>query len=91
MPPAPSLDSGATVLHIASMTAEQIKKAREHAPFRPFTIFLSDQRHLEVRLPDFIWLVPGGRLMGVADEAGAVELIDLVHVTRVRTNGEVER
>ncbi len=73
------------------MTAEQIRKAREHAPFRPFTLFLSDQRHFEVRHPDFLWLVPEGRLTAFTDEVGAVELIDLVHVTSLRTNGTAER
>ena len=71
------------------MTAEQIKKAREQAPFRPFTIFVSDQRRFEIQHPDFLWIVPGGRLIGVADEGGAVGLIDLVHVTSLRTNGTV--
>ena len=63
------------------MTHEQVRKARDTAPFRPFTIYLSDQRRFEVQHPDFVWVVPGGRTIGLADQHGAVEIIDLVHVT----------
>jgi hypothetical protein len=72
------------------MTAEQIRKAREKAPFKPFTIYLSDQRRFEIPHQDFIWIVPGGRTIGIADEAGAVEIVDLVHVTSVKLNGGEE-
>jgi hypothetical protein len=69
------------------MTAEQISKARHQAPFKPFTLFLSDQRRFEIRHPDYLWVIPGGRLVGVADDAGAVELIDLLHITTLRLSG----
>ena len=69
------------------MTAEQIKKARENAPFKPFTIYLSDQRRFEVPHQDFVWIVPGGRIIGIADEHGAVEIVDLVHITSLKVNG----
>lgn len=63
------------------MTADQVKKAREQAPFNPFTIYLSDQRRFEVPHPDFLWILPRGRTIAIADENGAAEIIDLVHVT----------
>ncbi len=69
------------------MTAEQVRKAREKAPFKPFTIYLSDQRHFQIPHQDFVWIVPGGRTIGIADEAGAVEIVDLVHVTSLKLNG----
>jgi hypothetical protein len=69
------------------MTAEQVKKAREMAPFQPFTIYLSDQRRFEIPDQDFVWIVPGGRTIGIADEDGAVEIVDLVHVTSLKLNG----
>jgi hypothetical protein len=69
------------------MTAEQISRAHRQAPFKPFTLFLSDQRRFEIRHPDFLWVIPGGRLVGVADDAGAVELIDLLHITALRLSG----
>ncbi len=69
------------------MTAEQIKKAQEQAPFRPYTLFLSDQRKVVIGHPDYLWLVPGGRNIAVADDHGAVEVVDLLHVTSVRIGG----
>ena len=72
------------------MTAEQIKKAREKAPFKPFTIFLSDQRRFDIPHPDFVWVMPGGRTIGIADEGGAAEIVDLVHVTSVKLNSAEE-
>ena len=69
------------------MTAEQVKRARERAPFRPFTIYLSDQRHFDIPHADFVWVMPGGRTIGIADENGAAEIVDLVHVTSVKLTG----
>jgi hypothetical protein len=72
------------------MIAEQVRKARERAPFKPFIIFLSDQRQFLIPHHDFIWIVPGGRTIGIADENGAVEIIDLVHITSLKLNGDQE-
>ena len=72
------------------MTAQQIKKTQEHAPFQPFTVHVSDQRKFEIRHPDFLWVVTGDRRIGVADKNGAVELIDLVRVTSLTVNGSRE-
>lgn len=74
----------------SSMTAEQVRKAREKAPFKAFTIYLSDQRRFEIPHPDFVWVMPGGRTIGIADETGAAEIVDLVHVTSLKLNGVEE-
>ena len=72
------------------MTAEQVKKARESAPFKAFTIYLSDQRRFEIPHADFVWVMPGGRTIGIADEKGAAEIIDLLHVTSLKLSGHEE-
>ena len=69
------------------VTAEQVRKAREQAPFKAFTIYLSDQRRFEIPHPDFVWVMAGGRTIGVADENGAAQIVDLVHVTSLEING----
>jgi hypothetical protein len=69
------------------MTAEQVKKARDGAPFKPFRLFLSDQRSFQIEHPDFLWIIPGGRNIAVADTSGAIEVIDLFHVSSLRING----
>ncbi len=78
------------VSHFPGMTAEQVKKSREQAPFQPFTVHVSDQRWFEIPHPDYVWIVPGGRLIGIADDSGSVELVDLMHVTSLKTNGSPE-
>ena len=70
-----------------NMTAEQVRKAREQAPFKAFMIYLSDQRRFEIPHPDFLWVMPGGRTIGIADENGAAEIVDLVHVRSLKLNG----
>jgi hypothetical protein len=70
------------------VTAEQIKKAQEQAPFRSYTLFLSDQRKVVVDHPGYLWLVPGGRNVAIADDHGAVEIVDLLHVTSLKIGGK---
>lgn len=67
------------------MTFAEIKRAKEQAPFRPFTLFISDQRQFEIKHPDFLYLVPGGRTIVLAHEDGGVEILDLVHVTSLKS------
>jgi len=69
------------------MTVEQVREAREKAPFKPFTIYLSGQRRFEIPHPDFVWVMPGNRTIGIAHANGAAEIVDLVHVTSVKLNG----
>lgn len=85
-----AMDIGETLGDNSCMTAEQVRKAREKAPFKPFTIYLSDQRRFQIPHQDFVWVVPGGRTIGIADETGAVEIIDLVRVTSLKLNGGEE-
>jgi len=72
------------------MTSEQGKKTRGLSPFRPFTLFLSDQRKFEIRQPDFLWVIPGGRSIAIADGNSVAEMIDLLHVTSLKTNGATQ-
>ena len=72
------------------MTADQVRKARARAPFQPFTIDLSDQRRFVIPQPDFLWVMPGGRTLGIADENGAAEIMDLVQVTSLELSGAEE-
>lgn len=69
------------------MNAEQLRKAHQQAPFRPFTLHISDRRQFHIRHPDFLWLVPGDRVVGIADEKGAMEIVDLIHVTSLGIDG----
>ena len=72
------------------MRADDVRKAREQIPFKPFTIFVSDQRQFEVSHPDFLWIIPGGRAIGISDQNGLVDIIDLMHVTGVKREAPSE-
>jgi hypothetical protein len=69
------------------MTIEQVRKAREQVPFKPFTIYLADHRRFEIPHQDFLWVMPNGRTIGIADENGAAEIVDLLHVTSLKLSG----
>jgi hypothetical protein len=69
------------------VTAEQVREAKDKAPFKPFTIYLSDQRRFQIPHSDFVWVMPGGRTIGIAHPNGAAEIVDLVHVTSLKLNG----
>jgi hypothetical protein len=68
------------------MTTEQIRQNHQAAPFHPFTIHLADGRLFEVPHPEFLWIHPGGRLIWVAVNSGAAEVIDLRLVTSLTTH-----
>ncbi len=63
------------------MTIEQIRKAHQARPFKPFTIRTGDGREYRVRHPEFLLVPPSARTIAVADTEGTVELIDLLLVT----------
>ena len=88
--PGAGLDFFARLGHEENMTADQVRKARARAPFQPFTIDLSDQRRFVIPQPDFLWVMPGGRTLGIADENGAAEIVDLVQVTSLELSGAEE-
>jgi hypothetical protein len=59
------------------MTAEQVRKAREANPFRPFTIRLADGRAFPIHHRDFISISPVGRIIIVYDSDGSASILDL--------------
>jgi hypothetical protein len=69
------------------MIIDQVRRVRENAPFKPFTLFLSDQRRFEIPHADYLWILPGGRSIGVAHEDGTAEFIDPVHITTLKMAG----
>jgi len=68
------------------MRVEEIRKAHQARPFRPFTLRTSDGREYEVRHPEFLAMSPTGRTLVVADTDGTFDHIDVVHVTSIHFN-----
>jgi hypothetical protein len=68
----------------AVATVEQVRDAMHKAPFRGFTVKLTDGQRYFVKHPDFISVpsTPRGRDLVIHDEKGT-HRIDLLHVVEV--------
>lgn len=75
------------------MTVEQLRKAHETRPFRPFTLKLADGSRFHVRHPECLSYSPTGRTVVAVDpEDETFEIIDLLLVASIRVgNGHRPR
>ncbi|MEW6253134.1 MAG: hypothetical protein AB1716_21050 [Planctomycetota bacterium] len=62
------------------MTIEQIRKAHQAQPFRPFTLRTGGGREYEIPHPELLAIIPPGRTIVVACADGTAELLDLLLV-----------
>ncbi len=67
------------------MTTPQFKAVLHASPFCPFDIQLADGRSIRVTHPELVLITPGGRTIVVAVADDAIEIIDLLLVTSLRT------
>jgi len=68
------------------VTIEQMRKAYEARPFKPFTLRTGGGREYHVPHPEFMLITPPGRTIIVVDQDGAAELIDLLLVESLHFN-----
>jgi hypothetical protein len=74
------------------MTSDRIKALYSAKPFRPFTLHLADGTKTQVASPEFMMLTPGGRTLVVGHGDDALDIIDLLLVTKVSIgNGSRKR
>ncbi len=82
------------------MTVDRIRQVVKAAPFKPFTLCLTDGRRFRVRHPEFILITPeASRTVVVAESGENYSIVDLLHVTsidfgngkRKQTNGRSGR
>lgn len=67
------------------MSTDQIKELLDADPFVPFTVHV-DQKEFKVPHPDYAWLNPGGRVLVVGQSnKEAVQLVDVLLITRITT------
>lgn len=69
------------------MDANDIKRLLQARPFRPFTVYLPNDRAFTIQHPEFGWLAPNGRTLVVAPAPPqkGVDLLDVRLITRVAT------
>jgi hypothetical protein len=67
---------------------EELKRAKDQRPFRPFWIRMADGRQIEVRHPDAVsWGGEHGRIVSYISPGDEWEVIDIALVTSVGTVG----
>jgi hypothetical protein len=58
------------------MTLEQLRKAHQARPFKPFTLRTGGGRECFVPHPEFLFVTPPGQTIIVVDRDGTVDLLD---------------
>jgi hypothetical protein len=66
------------------MTAEEVLRFKNAAPFRPFEMLLADGRALPIPHPDFISVVEANEMAHLFDSSDGEEAIDLMLVVSLR-------
>jgi len=66
------------------MTADQVLRLQNAAPFKPYWIRLADGRWIPVKCPNFVSLSGPDEIISVDDEKDGVEIIDLALVITLR-------
>ena len=72
------------------MTIEQLRAMHQAIPFRPFTIYLADGRHLNVSHREFLSHSPSGRTVIVYGKDESFSVIDLLVVTELKVRESVQ-
>ncbi len=67
------------------MTSAQFKAVLGASPFQTFDFQMADGRSIRVTHPELVLVTPGGRTVVVAVADDAIEIIDLLLVTSLRT------
>ena len=71
------------------MDSQSLRSRIDRRPFLPFRIHLSDGRSMEVKAPDWMWVIPPFRRVFIArPELGKgrhlpIEDIDCLHITSI--------
>jgi hypothetical protein len=66
------------------MTADQVLRLQNAAPFKPYWLRLADGRVISVAHPDFVGVSGDDHIISVEDDSGGVEIIDLALVISLR-------
>jgi len=61
-----------------------IRSALRAQPFRPFRIYLTDQREFEVRRPELAFVHPRDHWVMLTEDDGSYELLDMPRISNIR-------
>jgi hypothetical protein len=74
---------GSIVVWAVNMTIEHLRAVFQALPFRPFSLHLADGRQVPVQHPEFVFSLPSGRTIIVAQPDDAMNIIDVQLVTDI--------
>jgi hypothetical protein len=64
------------------MMLAQLRQLLTATPFVPFRVHVAEQKALDVPHPEWVWVLPGGTSIAVAEGDGSAHFTNLVPVTR---------
>ncbi len=70
------------------MTITEFRNKYSAQPFKPFTLFLADGRKISVLHREFVAISPTERTATIYQPDGSSEVVDLLLVTSLKTNGK---
>ncbi len=74
------------------MSADELRGLLDAVPFKPFTVYMANDRAFEIPHPDFALLTPKGRTLVVAsNEDKGVNILDVPLIARMEMRDGSER
>ena len=66
------------------MSADGLRELLHSVPFRPFTVYMANDRAFEIPHPDFALITPKGRTLVVSrNNSNAVDILDVPLIARI--------
>lgn len=69
------------------MKAETLRELIHKVPFAPFGIRMDNGTSYPVAHPDYLFVVPGGEHVIVAEDTGRFHILDLPHIRSIALKG----
>lgn len=67
------------------MHVEEIKKLLHSEPFKPFTVYMPNDRAFQIPHPEFAWVTPNGRTMFIASENDTgTDMLEIPLIVRIQ-------
>jgi hypothetical protein len=65
------------------MSVSTIREAIQARPFRPFTVYVADQRSYRVPHPEYIAIGSQGRTLAIFHDDGGVSVLDMLLISGI--------
>jgi len=87
-----ALVSSNPLWHVALMSADELRKLLNARPFRPFTVFMPNDKSFRIPHSEFALITPNGRTMVVSESnSDAVDILDVPLIARIEVEAAQPR